>query len=305
MRNNWTTDDITNQSHKIIIVTGASSGIGYETARILAKKGATVILAVRNIEKGKLAVERIKTSIFNAKVMVMLVDLTDLASIRLFVSEFKARYQRLDVLINNAGIMIPPFQLTKEGVESQFATNHLGHFALTGLLLEHLKSTPHSRVVTISGLVAHRAVIDFDNLDGRNGYKATKFYSQSKLANMLFARELQRQFSANGLITTSLTCHPGASQSNLLSRGSGKKANPILRFLQNRLSQPVEMGALPTLYAATEPSLQGGEYIGPDHKNKRSGYPKIDWIIDELDDRQVSIKLWQVSEELTGIRYQI
>lgn len=303
MSKRWTTDQISDQTDRVIIVTGASSGIGYETAWSLAEKGATVIMAVRNSRKGMLAVQKILSGVPQAKVTMILVDLADLASVQRFVSEFKEQYPRLDVLINNAGIMIPPLQLTQDGFESQFGANHLGHFALTGLLLDRLKVTPHSRVITISSLAAHHAQIDFNNLDGRKGYKPIEFYGQSKLANMLFARELQRQLTANQLETISLTCHPGFSQSNLFSRGSGKTANPFLRFLQNRVSQPANMGALPTLYAATEASLTGGEYIGPDGKKKRKGYPKQDRIIDELDNQQVSETLWQISEKLTGVTY--
>lgn len=304
MNKKWTKAKIADQSDKVVIVTGASSGLGYETALVLAEKGGEVILAVRNQHKGKAAVEAIKKAFPQAKVRTMLLDLADLASIRNFAGDFKATYKTLDILINNAGIMIPPHQLTKDGFESQFGANHLGHFALTGLLLDRLIATPQSRVVTLSSLAAHHGTIDFTNLTGVKGYKAIDFYGQSKLANMLFAKELQHQFSDNQLDTISLTCHPGFARSNLFSRGSGKKANPILRFLQNRVSQPADMGALPILYAATEPGLIGGEYIGPDGKKKRKGYPMNDPIINDLFNQEIAEKLWQVSESLTGVSYQ-
>ncbi len=299
----WSKTAIPDLSGKIIIVTGASSGIGYETALALAEKGAHVILAVRNMEKGQRAVSAIYQAVPRASLSLLMLDLSDLSSIRTFAEQVNRQYDHLDILINNAGIMIPPLQFTKDGFESQFGCNHLGHFALTGLLLDRLKAALSSRVVTVSSLAAHHARIDFDNLDGKRGYKAIDFYGQSKLANMLFARELNQKLAADYCDTISVTCHPGFAQSNLFSRGSGGKANPLLRFLQNRVSQPASMGALPTLFAATEPGLKGGQYIGPDGPKKRKGYPKEDDIINEIYDEKVAAKLWQISEELTGVSY--
>jgi len=300
----WTKSNIIDMSGKVIIVTGANSGLGFETALALAEKGATVVLAVRNMDKGKTAEDKIKSICAGAKVKAMLLDLGDLASIRSFAEAFLKQYDSLSILINNAGIMIPPFQLTKDNFESQFGGNHLGHFALTGLLLERLISTKNSRVVTLSSLVAHKGSINFDNLDGSKGYSSWEFYGQSKLANLLFAKELQNKFSSNGIDSVSVACHPGFSQSNLFSRGSGKTANILIRLLQSLVSQPADMGALPTLYAATERIIEGGEYIGPDGKGGRKGYPKSDDIIGKLYDANVSNKLWTVSESLTGISYE-
>lgn len=300
----WTKADMPDLTGKIIIVTGANSGLGFETTLGLAEKGATVVLAVRNMAKGEAAIQLIRSRYPKADLVAMTLDLSELKSIHLFAEQFKQRYNRLDRLINNAGIMIPPLHLTELGVESQFACNHLGHFALTGLLLERLLATVDSRIVTISSLAAHKGQIDFENLDGAKGYHPIDFYGQSKLANMLFAKELQHRLAEHRHSAISLTCHPGFTQSNLFSRGSGKPANPFLRTLQNLVSQPGEMGALTTLYAATEPRIVGGEYIGPDGKKKRKGYPVLDPIIERLYQPETSQKLWRMSEELTGVTYQ-
>ncbi len=300
----WTKDNIPDLSGKVVIVTGANSGIGFETSTALAGKKATVILAVRNMEKGEAALNKIKSNHARADVKLMKLDLSDLSSVRNFAADFLETYESLSILINNAGIMIPPFQLTKDGFESQFGGNHLGHFALTGLLLSRLISTPDSRVVTLSSIAAHNTIIDFDNLDGSKGYKAYKFYGQSKLANLIFARELQNKFCSNYIDSMSVACHPGFSTTNLVSFGSGKKPNFFMRLLSSIASQPAHMGALPTLFAATSPTIKGGEYIGPDGKGGRKGYPKNDKIIEKLYDPNVSIKLWDVSENLTGVFYK-
>jgi len=300
----WTKSNITDVSEKVVIVTGANSGLGFETTLALAERGAIVILAVRNMDKGKAAVDKIKSVHAGANVRAMQLDLGDLASIRTFAADFLKQYESLSILINNAGIMIPPFQLTKDSFESQFGGNHLGHFALTGLLVERLISTPNSRVVTLSSIAAHKGEINFDNLDGSKGYSAWGFYGQSKLANLLFAKELQNKFSSNGIDSMSIACHPGFSQTNLFSRGSGKQANIFIRFLSNLVSQPADMGALPTLYAATELTIKGGEYIGPDSNGGKKGYPKSEDIIERLYDSNVSNRLWSVSEGLTGISYK-
>ncbi|ALC90422.1 short-chain dehydrogenase [Bacillus sp. FJAT-18017] len=300
---NWTKKNIPDQSGKTVIITGGNSGIGFEAAKGLAEKGAEVILAVRNLEKGEAAIKKIKSVHPAATIRQMKLDLSDLASVRQFAEEFKAAYPKLDILINNAGIMMPPLSKTKDGFEAQFGSNHLGHFALTGLLLDKLKTTSGSRVVTISSLAAHKASIDFDNLDGSKGYKPYKFYGQSKLSNMLFGRELNNRFLENGVDAKSFVCHPGISNTNLSSRNSGKPANKLVVFISNYLLQTAEMGALPTLYAATEPSLDGGEYIGPDGKKGRKGYPKKEDIIDSLFQKETTRKLWDLSEGVTGVTY--
>lgn len=303
MAKQWDEALIPDQTGKTIVITGSSSGLGLSTAMALAGKGAEVIIAVRSVQKGNAAVDQIRRRHTNANVKVMQLDLGDLSGIHAFAAAYKEQYSNLSVLINNAGVMMPPYQKTKDGFELQFGTNHLGHYALTGLLLPTLLRTPKSRVVTVGSLAAKSGQIDFDNLDGSKGYRGFAFYRQSKLANVLFAKELQRRLAQAGAETVSIACHPGIAATNITSRGSGNKSNGLLLFLMNRLFQSSEMGALPTLYAATNPSLNGGEYIGPDGKDAKKGYPALDPAIDGIFDPIIAERLWDVSERLTGIRY--
>ncbi|WP_251041139.1 oxidoreductase [Bacillus sp. ISL-45] len=286
-----------------VIITGANSGIGYEAAKKLSEKGAQVILAVRNAEKGKLAIDSIRKENQEASVEIMSLDLADLASVSNFSAAYTKKYRSLDILVNNAGVMIPPYGKTKDGFELQFGSNHLGHFALTGLLLPLLKKTSGSRVVTLSSIAHRGASINFDNLDGSNGYKAMKFYGQSKLANLLFARELDNRFKQNGIETISVACHPGISNTNLFNLGKGETPK-YLKGLMKLFSQPAAMGALPTIYAAVDDSLTGGEYIGPDGKGNRKGFPAIEIPAQGVFNKEIMTKLWVVSEELTGVRYE-
>jgi len=302
---NWSIDKIDNLSGKMVIVTGGGSGIGFEAARVLATKGAEVILAIRTLEKGERAMNKIKATYPAAKVSLMHLDLGDLKSIHSFTEEFLKKHKSLNLLINNAGVMIPPFKHTKDGFELQFGTNHLGHFALTGLLLPLLLATPGSRIVTISSIASRGAEILFDNLDGSKGYSAMKFYRQSKLANLLFAVELNDRLRKYSAETISIACHPGISATNLMSRGSGKESGTIMKFLFNAYAQPAHMGALPTLFAATNVDLKGGEYIGPNGKGNHRGYPAISSEVKKLFNSNVAEKLWEVSEKLTGIVFPI
>ncbi|MDV7765955.1 oxidoreductase [Peribacillus sp. CSMR9] len=299
----WNGEDMADVSGQTIVITGANSGLGFETAFALAGKGAEIILAVRNASKGEKAVDRIISVHPKANVRVMQLDLSDLSSIRHFADSFNENYDSLSVLINNAGVMIPPYSKTKDGFELQFGSNHLGHFALTGLLLPRILSTPKSRVVTLSSLAAINGFIDFGNLNGENGYKPMKYYGQSKLANLLFARELQNKFNQHEANPISVACHPGLAHTNLMSRGSGKPMNRFVHFLSKTFTQPANMGALPTLYAATEPTLTGGEYIGPDGKKSRKGFPRKDTIIDTLYNEETSKRLWDISETMSGVKY--
>lgn len=287
---------------KTAVITGANSGIGLEAAKILAGKGALVVMAVRNIEKGNQARDAILQIHSQAKVEVMKIDLADLESIRAFAESFAMKFESLDLLINNAGVMVPPHSKTKDGFELQFGSNHLGHFALTGLLLPLLKKTPGSRVVTVSSLAHKGASIFFDNLDGSKGYQPMKFYGQSKLANLMFARELDKRLKENGLDIKSLACHPGISSTNLFKFGK-KEAPKFFKALMDRFLQSAEMGALPTVYAATEGSLKGGEYIGPGGKKRRSGYPALDTPHPVANDQQTAERLWDISEKLTGVKF--
>jgi NAD(P)-dependent dehydrogenase (short-subunit alcohol dehydrogenase family) len=287
---------------KTSIITGSNSGIGLETANTFAEQGARVIMAVRNIEKGYAARDLIKKDHPHAEVEVMELDLADLDSIRFFAERFQDKFPSLDLLINNAGVMTPPYAKTKDGFELQFGSNHLGHFALTGHLLPLLSATPDSRVVTVSSLAHKGADIFFDNLDGTNGYKAMKFYGQSKLANLMFAQELDERLKQHGQSTMSIACHPGISATNLFKFG-GKDAPNFMKGILYKFLQPADMGALPTIFAAMSPSLKGGEYIGPDGKGQRKGYPAIDTPHPVASNKAVSLKLWDVSEQLTGVTF--
>lgn len=288
-------------SGKNVVITGANSGIGFEAARGLAAMGARVILAVRNEEKGRISADRIREEHPDAELKIAHLDLADLSSIRKFAASLET--DSLDLLINNAGLMVPPYGKTKDGFELQFGSNHLGHFALTGILLPKIKSTPGARVVTLSSIAHRGAKIDFDNLDGSKGYKAMKFYGQSKLANLLFAKELDQRFKMHGNRAISIACHPGISNTNLFKMG--KDDVPIyMKQLMKVFFQTAERGALPTIYAATDESLRGGEYIGPDGKGNRKGNPAIENPADGVYDEATMKMLWDVSEEMTGISYE-
>ncbi len=298
MTSNWTADNIPDLSGKIAIVTGANSGIGYEMARALLRKGATVILACRNKNKGEAAMQQIRGQYPEAKAKLMQLDLSDLASVRRFAGEFNGHYDRLDLLINNAGIMMPPLGKTADGFEVQFGVNHLGHFALTGLLLDLITRTPKSRVVTVSSSGHRMGKIDFDNLNAEQSYSKQGAYGQSKLANLLFTYELQRRFEAAGVDTIAAAAHPGWTATNLQAHAW------FFRLLNPLVAQQPEMGALPTLYAAIAPEVQGGDYYGPGGWQEFRGYPVKVQSNDRSHDTAVAAKLWTVSEELTGMQYQ-
>ncbi|WP_411349978.1 oxidoreductase [Paenibacillus sp. WLX2291] len=304
MSTQWTAKQIPDLTDKQVVITGGSGGLGLETAKELAAHGASLVLAVRNLEKGHQAAADLLRQYPRSKVEVMHLDLADLQSVHQFSQTYIQRHTSLDILINNAGVMIPPLGRTVQGFELQFGSNHLGHFALTGELLPVLLDTPDSRVITLSSIAARSGYIYFNNLNAQIGYSAMKFYGQSKLANLLFARELQKRLQATGASTISIAAHPGVANTNLISRGSGQKAGKASSFIWSLLSQSAEMGALPTLYAATNPSLKGGEYIGPDGKGSRKGYPHIDRTFDHKYNDSTADKLWKLSEDMTGVYYQ-
>lgn len=297
MTANWTAENIPDLTGKNAIVTGANSGIGYEMARALACKKATVILACRNKDKGESAVQQIDQEYPEAKAVLMQLDLSDLASIRRFADEFTSHYDGLDILINNAGIMAVPYGKTADGFELQFGTNHLGHFTLTGLLLDLILRTPRARVVTVSSGGHRFAEIDFDNLNGEKNYDQQGAYAQSKLANLLFTYELQRRFESVGVDTIAVAAHPGWTATNLQVHWR------MLRILNPFIGQKPKMGALPTLYAASAPDVQGGDYYGPCGWQELRGYPTKVHSSNSSYDTAVADKLWKVSEELTGVRY--
>jgi NAD(P)-dependent dehydrogenase (short-subunit alcohol dehydrogenase family) len=297
MPSNWTAENIPDLAGKIAIVSGANSGIGYETARALAYKKAKVILACRNKNKGEEAVRQIAHEYPEAKAELIQLDLSDLASVRRFADEFARDYDRLDILINNAGIMATPFGKTADGFESQFGTNHLGHFALTGLLLDRIIHTPQARVVTVSSGGHRFGEIDFDNLNGEKGYNPQAAYAQSKLANLLFTYELQRRFEDSGVDTIAVAAHPGWTATNLQAHWR------MVRILNLFIAQKPRMGALPVLYAATAPDVNGGDYCGPKGWGELRGYPIKVRSSDRSYDTAIASKLWAVSEELTGVRF--
>ncbi len=303
----WTVADIPTQSGRLAVVTGGNSGIGFEAASALAGAGARVVLAVRREERGQVAAAEIAKAHPQALVEVMVLDLADLASVRRFTAAFLERHAALDLLINNAGVMALPYSRTADGFEMQFGTNHLGHFALTSLLLPAVLAAPAGRVVTVSSVVHWVGKIAFDNLDGSRGYNPWVAYGQSKLANLLFARQLQRRLAAAGAAALSLSCHPGYAATNLQSAGPQARGSQLglrLNELGNRLfAQSAAMGALPTLYAATAPEARGGDYIGPQSNLGQGGYPGRASSSPRAHDATVAVRLWRVSEDLTGASY--
>jgi NAD(P)-dependent dehydrogenase (short-subunit alcohol dehydrogenase family) len=301
MTEKWTRDDVPDQQGRLAVVTGANTGLGFETARVLAESGASVVLAVRDIEKGKRAAARIAGTAPGADVTVQALDLTSLDSIRAATDELAARHPRIDLLINNAGVMFTPKQTTPDGFERQFGTNHLGHFALTGLLLERMLPVPGSRVVTVSS-TAHRiqARINFDDLQGERSYSRVAAYSQSKLANLMFTYELQRRLSGAGT-TIAVAAHPGLAATELT-----RNSPAIAAFVYARLiSQKAAMGTLPTLRAATDPGVLGGQYYGPRGLFGARGYPKLAKSSRQSHDTAIQRRLWTVSEELTRVTFPI
>ncbi|MFQ5569174.1 MAG: oxidoreductase [Rhodothermales bacterium] len=296
--NHWTFDDIPDQAGRIAVVTGANSGIGYETARMLATRGAHVVMACRSLDKADAARTRIVNDLPDASLQVMALDLSSLASVRAFAVAFQAQHDRLDLLINNAGVMVPPYSTTKEGFELQFGTNHLGHFALTGLLLPLINRTRQARIVTVSSEAHRFGKIDFDNLNAEKGYAPWPFYGQSKLANLLFTYELQRRLEAAGHTTLSVAAHPGWTATNL------QQHDGRVRFLNRFFAMTPEQGALPTLFAATAPSVSGGTFFGPDGFLEMKGYPAQVRSSRRSHDRAVAVRLWDVSEQMTGVRFE-
>jgi NAD(P)-dependent dehydrogenase (short-subunit alcohol dehydrogenase family) len=300
----WTAGNIPSQQGKTILITGANSGIGFEATKVLSTKGAHIIMAVRNLKKGKLAVETIKKENPNAKLDLMFIDLSDLNSIRTFSDEFHAKYSQLHTLINNAGVMNPPKrEVTKQNFEIQFGTNHLGHFLLTGLLLDLLKNTPNSRI-SIQSSIVHKTEsmkpdIHFDDLNFEKSYNRDQAYSQSKLANLLFAYELDRCLKANNINTLVTAAHPGYTKTNL-QVNSGFMMSVILN---NLLAQNVKIGALPILRAATEENVKGSEYFGPTKLKELRGYPELVKSSEKSYDKDLAKKLWEVSEKLTDTKY--
>ncbi|GII00365.1 oxidoreductase [Planobispora takensis] len=295
----WSEDDVPEQKGRIAVVTGANSGIGLETARVLAARGATVVIACRDTARAERAADLI-----GYPVEVLRLDLASLDSVRQAAQELRDRHDRLDLLINNAGVMVPPLTRTADGFELQFGTNHLGHFAFTGLLLDLLLPVPGSRVVTVASMAHHRGRIDFDDLHSERSYDRVAAYGRSKLANLLFTYELQRRLSAAGAQTAALAAHPGVAPTELARHLPG-----VLRFLNDTAGRLVlqrpEMGALATLRAATDPRAEGGSYYGPSGLGGMRGHPGRVRSNARSHDAAVQVRLWEESERLTGVVYPV
>jgi NAD(P)-dependent dehydrogenase (short-subunit alcohol dehydrogenase family) len=293
---------------KTIIVTGANSGLGREAAVQFARKGARIVLACRDVGKAGAVVDAIIAAHPEASVEALELDLANLGSVRGFAEKFLSRYAELHVLCNNAGVMALPKRETADGFEMQFGTNHLGHFALTGLLLEHLIATPGARVVTTSSTAHVIGKIDFDDLHSKRRYSKWRAYGQSKLANLLFAYDLQRRLAARCAETISVACHPGYAATNLQLVGPRMAGSTLQERIANlatrALSQSAEMGTLPGLYAATAPAVRGGDYYGPSDFFGTFGPPRKVQSSARSHDAKAAARLWEVSEDLTGIRYE-
>ena len=295
-------NDILSAKGRIAIVTGANAGLGYATALGLARKDITVVLACRNLEKAGAARERILVELPHARLDVMQLDLASLDDVRRFASDFRSRYGRLDILVNNAGLMVPPYSVTEDGFESQFGVNYLGHFLLTGQLLDLMPDSPESRVVTLSSLAHRFGHIRFDDLQWEKKYAKWPAYGQSKLACLMFALELQRRLEAAGRKILSLAAHPGSSRTELQrNTGALETLMGTFRFM----SQTAAEGALPTLHAVLNPGVKGGEYFGPSGFQELTGDVKPARLSKAARDKKTAARLWSVSEQLAGARFPL
>jgi NAD(P)-dependent dehydrogenase (short-subunit alcohol dehydrogenase family) len=303
----WTSELIPDQSGRTAVVTGANSGLGLVTARELARHGASVVLACRDTAKGRSALREIEAAAPDARLQVSELDLGDLASIEAFAGRVPSEIGRggLDLLINNAGVMAPPRRETRDGFELQLGTNHLGHFALTARLIEEMQGRPDARVVTLSSNAHKTGRIDFGDLQRERRYTRWGAYGQSKLANLMFALELDRRLRAAGSTIKSVAAHPGYAATNLQSAAAPAADRLVMKLTNLILAQSAEMGALPTLYAATFPGLEGGSYVGPDGIGEFRGHPRLATPNGAARDEQAAARLWEVSEELTGVRFAV
>ncbi len=297
----WTTDNIPSQAGRTFVITGANSGVGLGAAKEIAKKGGTVVLAVRNLEKGKLALEEIRQETKEATLELMQLDLSDLDSVKRFADEFRQTHQQLDVLLNNAGLNNMTRQVTKQGFEDHWGTNHLGPFALTANLLPLLLKTPRARIVTVASFVPklNRVAMDWNDLQfEKRKYDGMTAYGQSKLANILFALELDRQLKAHGSTVLSVLASPGYAKSGI-QQGRGL----LVRLMTLVLAQSAEMGALPSLRAAFDPTVRGGEFFSPVKMKEMRGYPERIAVPEQALSEEAQQKLWHLSEEMTHTHF--
>jgi NAD(P)-dependent dehydrogenase (short-subunit alcohol dehydrogenase family) len=303
----WTAADVPDQRGRTVVITGANTGIGFEAAKVFAERAATVVLACRDLRKAEDAVARIAGTAPGAEVSTVALDLASFASVRRAAEHLRSRCPRLDLLINNAGLMVLRRQRSEDGFELQFATNHLGHFMLTGLLLDRLLPVPGSRIVTVASVAHRRGDIHFDDLQFERGDRWMAAYAQSKLANLLFTYELQRRLAAANAQTIAVTAHPGNARTDLLRHFPGQRAigHPSLRWVTDRLFQSAQMGALPTLRAAADPRVRGGEYYGPPGLLQFTGCPARVRSSRRSYDVDRQRRLWAESERLTGVTYRL
>lgn len=300
----WTESSIPSQVGRVALVTGANGGLGLVVARELARSGAHIVLACRDATKGWAAAALLSRQVPEASVEVQALDLADLRSIRSFAATFGDGHERLDMLINNAGVMAPPYRTTADGFELQIGTNHLGHYALTGLLLPLLLAADQARIVTVSSTLHAYGKINFDDLHLRDGYHRYTAYGRSKLANLLFAFELDRRARAAGTDLVSVAAHPGYAATNLQTAGIGFAPLRTITAASNRLmATSPRMGALPTLCAATLPGLPGGAFIGPSRLGGYRGYPGLAEAKRKAYDQEVAKRLWEVSATETAVRF--
>ena len=298
----WTAADIPSQLGRTALVTGANSGLGYFTSLELARHGAHVIMAARDEQKGRAALARLKADVPNAAVELQLLDLADLDNVKAFAAKLISSGQKLDILINNAGLMMPPRGTTKQGFETQFGVNHLGHFALTLLLLPLLEKSNDGRVVTVSSGLHRSGAINFDDLQSERSYSPTKAYSQSKIANVYFALELDRRLRAKGSPTKSLISHPGVAVTNLSASLAPGLMKSIMTMFLPLIAQSAANGALPSLYAATASGVRGGQFFGPEGRQEMKGSPVEVQPVALAKDTAIAKRLWETSEKLTGVK---
>jgi len=300
----WTEADVPDQSGRTAVITGGNSGIGFEAARVLAQRGARLILGCRDLGKAHDAVTRIRAAAPRAEIGLVPLDLASLDSVRAAAGQIRAACEGIDLLINNAGVMMPPYGRTADGFELQLGINHLGHFALTGLLLDRLAGLPGSRVVTVSSNSHRDGRIDFDDLQSERGYRRLAGYAQSKLANLMFTYELQRRLAAAGSPAIAAAAHPGLTRTDL-----ARYLSPVMTafyvLIERPLAQSAAMGALGTLRAATDPAVRGGDYYGPTRWRGERGCPGLIGSSELSHDQHAQRRLWRESERLTGVRYAI
>ncbi len=305
MSSNWTTAQMPDQHGRTALVTGANSGLGLISARELARKGASVVLACRNTEKGEAALEEIRAVAPDAQLELAELDLGSLASVADFAERFRAAHDGLDLMLNNAGVMAPPRRETADGFELQFGTNHLGHFALTARLIDMMEAREDARVVALSSIAHKTGRINFDDLQSQRSYKRWSAYGQSKLADLMTAFELDRRLRAAGSTIKSLGAHPGYAATNLQSAAVPTLDRWVMVVTNALLAQDAEIGALAPLYAATQPGLEGGTYVGPQGLGELRGHPGIAKPTRTARDREIAERLWTVSEELTGVSFEL